>query len=710
MFLSTLSQAGLRVCQRLAADKVTAILATVLLTVSTQAMADSEPLAHHEETINLPDMTVEDHGSSSMTVKDVAAARAALETIAGGATVIDDEQFKRGVTADMADILAGVPGVFARSRFGGDEVRLSIRGSGLTQTFGIRGVRLLRDGMLESEVSGFTNPELIDFLSADYVEVYRGANALQYGAATLGGAINFVSKTGYTAEPLLIRIEGGSNDYLRPQISAGKVFDNGLDAFVSVSGITTDGFRDNAEQGTVRGYANLGYRHGDSESRLHLTIQDNHLELPGPLRLAQLRDDPTQANGFWARNAAKRDFQRYRLALQHNRQWLGGDLSLSAWYEDQALDHPLPFVVIDNDDQHFGFGLRHQLRFDSGLEWVWGALTGFEDEEGRQFAPAGDGEKGALRQTSESQAYNIEAFTELRWPFNAKLQGIAGVQGVIANRETEIDRASGVITDDNKTYEGLSPRLGLLWQAADSIQLFTNFSWSYEPPSLGDFVNENDPRPDARATLRGQRARTFEIGSRGELNDHWRWDLALYTAWIDREILQQETSPGSGQSFTLNVDDTRHSGIELGVQGELPLGGVGHYLGTQFTYTYNRFEFDDHPQFDDNRLAGVPEHLARLELMYHHPSGFFIGPVLDVASGMYVDFANTLRSPNYTLLGARAGYISDKGWRLTVVARNLEDQAYVSNTGVTANANGQDGNFFNPGQDRAVFATFEYRL
>ena len=262
------------------------VSSTLLLTslISVQALAQESQVQAASSTgidnpFQLPEITVEEGGSGSLTVKNVREAKAELDKVAGAVSVVDDSLFRRGITGDLADVLSGIPGVFARSRFGGDEVRLSIRGSGITQTFGIRGVRVLRDGMPETEASGFTNPELIDFLAADYVEVYRGANALQYGSATLGGAINFVSKTGYTAEPFLFRIEGCSDAYVRPQISAGAVFDNGLDTFVSVSGIHSDGFRDNAEQETIRAYANLGYRHNNGETRLHLTVQDNHLEL-----------------------------------------------------------------------------------------------------------------------------------------------------------------------------------------------------------------------------------------------------------------------------------------------------------------------------------------------------------------------------------------------------------------------------------------------
>lgn len=91
------------------------------------------------------------------------------------------------------------PGVLIQSRFGAEEARLSIRGSGIQRTFHGRGLWLMQDGMPLNLADGGFDMQAVEPLSANHIEVYRGANALQvYGAATLGGAINFISNTGYT--------------------------------------------------------------------------------------------------------------------------------------------------------------------------------------------------------------------------------------------------------------------------------------------------------------------------------------------------------------------------------------------------------------------------------------------------------------------------------------------------------------------------------
>ncbi len=679
-----------------------------VLGLSSPVRADTQPIEHPRIVVRA------DARHDSLSVSDSKQARTEMDGIPGGVSLIDEADMRRSITANMAEALGNVPGLFVRSRFGGDEVRVSIRGSGITQTFGVRGVRLLRDGMPETGAGGFTNPELVDFASASFVEVYRGANALQFGGADLGGAINFVSHTGHSAQPLRARLEVGSNGYFRPQVTAGGRFGAGNDGFFSISGIRNDGFRDHSEQSTVRTYGNIGHRWNErSESRIHLTAQHNNLKLPGPLRLTQLMIDPEQANGFWRANAAKRDFERYQLALQHGFQWAGSVLKFGGWFGQIALDHPLPFVVIDDDSDHFGTHLRHELDGILGGRYhrfVWGVQAAFENSNGQQFAPAGNGRRGTLLQNNSAKASSIELFAESRWQLSNSFNLVTGAQAAFVRRAATINFANATVgnIDDSKSYSGFSPKIGMVWRVRDGTQLFSNLSASYEPPSLQDFRNENDPNPIARSNLKAQQAVTAELGTRGSVGA-MNWEAALYYAWIDDEILQQETAPGSGQGFVTNTDKTRHSGLELSLSGEHELPGAAgrHKLTWNLSYTHNRFRFNRDAQFGNNRLPGLPRNTGRLEIAYRHASGFYIGPAIEAADRTYVDFANTLEAPGYGIWSLRAGYEHGDKLKFFAEGRNLAEKAYVSNTGITANAMGNDGNFFNPGLTRTFFAGVE---
>jgi len=189
----------------------------------------------------------------SSTVPDLEGSRERVRKVPGNAQVIDGEKARDGRFGNLEDILELSPSVFIESRFGGSEERISIRGSAVTQTFESRGIRMLRNGLPLNEADGFFRNGLIDPLIVQQTEVYPGANAFEYGAATLGGAVNLITPTGYTADRFTARLEGGSDAWTRGQIAGGGVLgDTGIDGYASLSGLSQNGFREaQDEENTV---------------------------------------------------------------------------------------------------------------------------------------------------------------------------------------------------------------------------------------------------------------------------------------------------------------------------------------------------------------------------------------------------------------------------------------------------------------------------
>src|SRR5690606_33896642 len=126
--------------------------------------------------------------------------------------------------------------------------------------------------------------------------------------------------------------------------------------------------------------------------------------------------------------------------------------------------------------------------------------------------------------------------------------------------------------------------------------------------------------------LKAQRATTLEIGTRGGDAD-FGWDLALYKSWLKDELLEMPV-PGNPAAPPLayNVASTRHMGLELGLHGEIMLGTAPGKIAWNLAYTWNYFRFHNNERYGNNVLPGIPEHLARLDLVYRHPLGYYGGP------------------------------------------------------------------------------------
>ena len=146
----------------------------------------------------------------------------------GGVTIVDGDELYRRHVNGLADMLRYVPGVWAESSSGSEELFFSSRGSNLDATdYDKNGIKLLQDGLPVTTADGNNHNRVIDPLSARYASVARGANALTYGASTLGGAIDFISPTARNSAPLSVFLNGGSHGSLNGRVTVGGAGDDG---------------------------------------------------------------------------------------------------------------------------------------------------------------------------------------------------------------------------------------------------------------------------------------------------------------------------------------------------------------------------------------------------------------------------------------------------------------------------------------------------
>jgi iron complex outermembrane receptor protein len=640
----------------------------------------------------------------SLTMPSTEAVRAELAEVPGGTDLVPAEEYRARRLSTLEDALGLAPGVVAQSRFGAEEARLSIRGSGIQRTFHGRGLALLQDGVPLNLADGGFDFQAVEPLAARHVEVLRGANALRYGASTLGGAINYRSFTGHEADRWTGRLEGGELGYLRGSAATGGVRDD-FDYYASLSHFGQDGFREHADQSTQRLFSNFGFRLGDSaETRVYATAVRTDSELPGSLTLAQLEADPTQANPGNVALDQKRDFDLGRLSSRTT--WQRGSrdsLELSGYWSWKHLDHPI-FQVIDQESDDFGVDLRwlgdrdlgaKNHRFVVGLRPSYGVL-----DDARFVNVAG--ERGAPTALARTTSENLELYAEDRIAVSDRVAVVAGVQLAHAGRELEDEFLANGDQSDDPDFSAASPKLGVFFQATPELAVFANASRSFEPPSFGELVFVADGLID----LEPQTATSFEAGVRGG-SRLVRYDAVAYYADLENELLSLTDENGNPLG-TINAGATIHSGLELGLDLGLEVGNDSR-LELDTAYTWGRFRFDGDPVYGDNQLAGLPEHLVRAQLRFL-VHAFYLGPKVDWApEGWPVDHANTLFAGDYAVLGFEAGFRSEHGWSVFVDARNLSDETYAATTGVLANAGGRDLPQFLPGDGRAVYVGFEVR-
>ena len=642
----------------------------------------------------------------ALSAASVQVAREKLNQTAGGTAVVEAESFEAGKAVTIKDMLDFTPGVFAQSRVN-EEARLSIRGSGLSRTFHMRGIRLLQDGIPINLADGGSDFQDIDPLALQHVEVYKGANALQYGAANLGGAINFVTPTGYTTPNSVLRLDAGSHEFARAQFKTGDVLGN-WDYFASLSQLRSDGFRQFSGQKNTRLNANAGLKISPQlETRFYVIHGDLNQELPGNLTKAQLQSNPTQANAASAAANSQRDFLITRLANKTT--WIsptGVEYNAGVYAVDKNLYHPLSFGLIDQQTRDVGtfgnriaqgelWGLRHDTTL--GYNLVHGIT------EARIFNHV-RGDRISLRSHEDQKAHNIELYGESRLHLTDSVQWINGLQWTHAKRTADDQFLSDGDGSYQRRYAQFSPKTGLLWQASEAVQVYGNLSRAFEPPTF----SETSP---TRA-LEAQESTTFEVGTRGVAQEI-RWDISAYYSQLNNEFVSYQLNPlVPGLSAILNADNTVHQGVEIGLAGPFTrdLLRGGDTLNWQLAYTFGRFRFDNDRVYGNAAIPGIPEQYVRAKLDYANALGWTLSPNIEyVPQGYFVDLANTLSTDPYLLLGLNASYKFSDTLRVFVDARNLTDKVYAATTGVIVNANGADSAQFSPGEGRSIYAGVEVK-
>jgi len=733
--------------------------------------------------------TLDPVGPGSLTAPSVAQLRRDLYRNVGSVALVDANtpEIKTRYVHDLRDALKDVPGVYVETRYG-QELRLSIRGSNLTRDYHLRGLELLQDGIPMNFADGSGDMYQIDPAYFRAIEVFKGGNGLAYGSSTLGGAINFISPTAYTAlSPNLLALDVGAFGTIRGQAQASRVFGE-FDALVNGTFTHSDGYRDHSKTDYTQINANVGYRHSkDLETRFYFGAYQTWQQLPGTLELGVARQFPTIAmapypvgvgpDGFQGNQS--RNVQNYRISNKTTIDIGFGKLDLNSWFIHNYLYHPV-FVIIEQNQNQWGFAPRFTSTFDilghrneliaGGRAWGGGGSDKwFSNYNGMIANPYGAfppgmfsfppysfnglGQFGLVAacggfcglfinpgidpriRNNRMNALNFEAYFENRFYVNPALALMFGAKFLNDQRNYTIlggipfEPISGY---DAKTYQGIIPKVGVMFEPSPDMQFFADMTGSRDVPDFIDLTQSAFPPPAQGINNNGligsqfvplvaQKAWTGEIGSRGKW-DRYSWNITFYHSALSDELLKFNPAPGTIPATTFNAKHTIHQGVEFGAGVDLLRDLTGPDSGDSIKlsqiWTWNDFRFDGDAIYGSNPLPGIPRHVLRTTLGYSRPDGLYLAPAMDwVPQGTYVDYAHTLQSPGYVLIGLQAGMKMPYGLSFYLDARNLTDRHYISDVTTVSNAYNPPANggwpvgnprAFYPGNGRAVYTGLKW--
>jgi iron complex outermembrane receptor protein len=671
----------------------------------------------------------EDQSDEDLAIED---AKARLARVPGGTNVVDMRRPLQGRVASNQDVLAYQPGIYAQSA-GNEGVKISIRGSGINRAPGAHasGLYTLLDGLPLTGPGG-TPYELLEPLWLDHVEVLRGANGFDRGALALGGAIDYVSHTGYDAPKLQVRYATGSHGYQQRQVSSGQVL-GAFDYYLAMTDANADGYQDHTASESQGVIANFGYRFNPNlETRFYLRHRQTDNDLAGRVTKHSIEHDPRAANPAYVARDDRRDEPGSTFIGNKTTYYIDDDSSIQAGlvYHDYPMDlreGPNRLKVAYTDvSGTFDYKRRDTLW---GLESV--STVGLRTTKHLPNAGASEFVRiptgntagyapGTLMRNFTYQGSDSVLHVGNDLEIADDLWLTTGLAAIYTRRESAVTypQSGGKTSLHDWDY---APRVGLRYQLTPDLQLFGNLSRSVEAPHPWSLIYSSNirfPAGSGPATgaqrdpvkLQNQTATTLEIGGRGD-STLGQWSLAWYYAQVHHELLSVLPDANATTPYELNASPTVHQGVEASLLSPLWSPDDGGQLSLRQSYTFSDFHYRDDDRFGDNRLPGLPMHYYQGELRYDWPQGFFAAFNTQWVSKVAVDYANSYYADPYAIFGATLGYNAPKGdWQTWLDLRNLTDKHYAATVTPGYDDKGLDAARSTPGEGMAMYVGVSWSL
>lgn len=625
---------------------------------------------------------------------------------------------RAGTGAQLSEALAGVPGLLARDRQNfAQDTQLSIRGFGARSTFGVRGVRVLIDGVPATMPDGQGQLSHASLLGAERIEVLRGPFSALYGNSS-GGVLQVWSAQGQAGDPWRLRVNAGADNTLSVGAQL-KGAGPALDYNIAANHFRTDGWRDHSRARRESLNARIG---GDlGGGRLELLL--NALDAPDaqdPLGLsrAQVAADPRQATAVAHQYNTRKSVRQQQAGLRWTRETGAQRWQLMGYAGQRTVTQylPIPPAPQTNSPLHAGGVIDLQGGY-GGLDARWGwhgdlagrpldLVAGLSADRQRQhrtgyenFVGSALGVRGRLRRDQIDTVQNVDQFAQAWWQWSPRWSLLAGVRHSAVRFDSDDRYITTRNPDDSghRRYQATTPVAGVSFEASPQWRLHAAVGRGFETPTFNELGYRADGQAGLALDLAAARSRSLELGSKWHAQDGTQLDVSLFRADTDDELTV--ASNIGGRSTYRNIGRTRRQGVEL--QYRQPLA---EQLELQLAWTWlqaqarSPYLTSNTPVAAGSRLPGVPRQQAFARLQWS-PGQWQWALEASASSDTVVNDVATERAPGFALLHLEGGRRwALPGGELRAFARmeNVLDQAYIGSVIV----NDGNGRFYEPGPGR----------
>lgn len=643
--------------------------------------------------------------------------------------IVTHEQFSDGQAGvNLSEALSRVPGVVVQNRQNyAQDLQVSTRGYGARAAFGIRGIKVLSDGIPASTPDGQGQAASLNLDVADRVEVLRGPASALYGS-NAGGVIQMFSKDGSGPATIGASTLAGSDGFLKNRLysqggndQAGFVLD--------ASRMDTDGYRDHSSARRDQTFAKVHLR-PDDDSRLALifnTLEQNGTQDPLGQTWSGYQQDRRSVIPQAEQYDTRKSIHHQQVGMNYERYFGDATLQFNLYAGQRSVIQYLSIPKGTPANERGGGVVDFDREFHGGtLRWIQpisaapGALTltvgadydqsrddrrGYQNYRGNTL-----GVKGELRRDEIDTATSLDPYIQAHWELERWTLD-AGLRRSSMEMEVDDHYLSNGDSSGSKKYQRTTPTLSVMYAFTPDLHGYVSAGKAFESPTQAEMAYAPGVSETFNFGLKPATSTQYEIGLKARLSEQSRLNVALFEIHTDDEIVVSGSN--SGRTSYTNGGKTLRRGLEVGLQNRLAQDWDLNLAYTHLDATYRDDVTGGSSQIEKgNRLPGVPRDSLFGELVWKPVAGLSTALEGQYRSQVYVEDSNNQKAaPAYTVFNWRAR-MEQQLDRFTVYEMvrldNLLDRHYVGSV-IVGDGNGR---YYEaaPGRSWYAGAGVEYRF